>query len=143
MDARDRAHLTHFGRRASLWERSRERAMRDWFGEDAGAVISAHRTPPRHISGAVDAVLKDLGMSRNLLFEDVLQNWVKVVGVDVAGRSVPSEIRGTQLVVEVADSSWMYLLQTVHRASIVAKLKAFSRNRLHSVRFVPKGRIRR
>jgi len=144
MDARERAHLTHFGRRASVRERSREQAMRDWYGPgEAGAVISSRRSPARHIAGTVDDVVRDLGLARDLLLEELVQNWVDVVGPDVARRSVPSEIQGKLLVVEVADSSWMFILKAQHRPHIISRLADFTGSRIRDVRFVPQGRIRR
>lgn len=143
MEARDRAHLTHFRRRASMRERLRVKVMRQWYGDEAMAEISAHRCSPAHIGEAVGQVVKELGLSRNMLFEEVCVKWVQIVGADVAGRSVPSELHGGLLVVEVADSSWMYILNTMHRAALISKLEAFSENEIRNVRFVPKGRIRR
>jgi len=144
MDAKDRAHLTHWGRRPSVRERSRETLLRQWYGETEGnAEIAARRSPPVHIGRVVGSVMRDLGLSRNVLLEELLDSWSAVVGDDVARRSVPSDIQGATLTVEVSDSSWMYMLQTVHRQRIVDELRRISDNKLRDIRFVPHGRIRR
>jgi predicted nucleic acid-binding Zn ribbon protein len=118
--------------------------MRDWYGqEEASAVISSRRRPAQHVGDAVDAVVREMGLARDLLLEELVQHWQAVVGPDVARRSVPSEIQGKTLIVEVADSSWMFILRAQHRQSIVAELARFSESKISDVRFVPQGRIRR
>lgn len=143
MDAKDRAHLSHYGRHPSKRERAREQLMRQWYGPEAAAIIGARRSPPRHIGQTVDQVVKELGMSRNVLLEALLLNWADVVGKDMASRTVPSEIQGKCLVIEVANAAWMYALRTMHKTMIAEKVKTFSQAKLTDVQFVPKGKIRR
>ncbi|MDT8391171.1 MAG: DciA family protein [Lentisphaeria bacterium] len=143
MDAKDRAHLSHFSRHPSKRERAREQVMRQWYGAEASAVIGARRSPPRHIGQTVDQVIKELGMSRNVLMESLLLHWPEIVGKDMASRAVPSEIKGTCLVIEVANAAWLYALRTIHKTMISDKVAVFSQSKLTDVQFVPQGKIRR
>ncbi len=144
LECTDNANRTHFRRRASRRERERFELLRDWYGEfEAAAVIDAHRRPPAPIAAAVQEVVRGLGLARNLLFESVLAEWPRLVGPDLAAKSIPSELQGNNLLVEVAGSNWLFMMQTVHRPEIIRRLNTFSDGKIRTVRFVPQGRIDR
>jgi hypothetical protein len=143
LDATARKHLSHSARRPSRREYSRISAVRQWYGAEARGVLDAHRPQTQHVGNMVDSVLRQLGASRNHLFEDLSREWADIVGADLAKHTAPAEVDGKVLLVEVASAPWLYALQTMYKQDLLGKVRARAGGRIEDVRFTPQGRIRR
>ena len=133
---------THFSRRPSAKERSRESLMRDWFGAVMGAnEVMAHQRPSQPIDKVVGNVLASFGMREMLLLDRVRIEWPELVGGDVAKYAWPAALQGRTLQVEVANSTWRYVLEREHKGAILLKIKNQYEGKIDKVRFVPPGRF--
>lgn len=141
MDRREHRDWSHFGRTPSRRERGREQLLKDWFGEDLGRLeIVERQRPAEHVSGALDEVFRKFGMHSQVLIHDIQAKWAELVGADIAAQSAPIQIRGNRLLVEVVNSSWMYVLNTMHRQDICTRVRDFTDGSVNNVTFVPPGR---
>jgi len=141
LDRAERRNRTHFARRPSLRERSREQVLRDWFGEErATGEILAHQSPAVHIAGPLDSALTRLGLRRPVDLERLRDDWAEIVGADLAHYCQPVALHGTCLDVEVVDAAWLYELRTMHSREIQARVERASEGRVNTVRFAPHGR---
>lgn len=141
LDHRDRSGYTHFGRRPSYRERRREQAIKDWFGTDeARGFIRDHQKPPEHISEIMGDVLSSIGMRRQALLEELMDNWTDIVGADIARKSYPCRLMQSRLDIEVDNPSWLYILRTTHAATILQRVKEHAGDTITEIRFVPAGR---
>ena len=141
MEPRERARSTHFGRRLSPTERRRAEVMRDWYGSTrAREEILAHRKPPEHISTALRGVIRELGLGHNTLLHSVADRWETLFGADVGAKARPVDLNGKTLVVEVTESTWMYVLKTMHLHEMKRRLAEETGNRITDIRLVPAGR---
>jgi len=64
--------------------------------------------------------------------------WEAIVGERLAGACHPSAIKGTELIVEITDSSWMKALNGVKR-NIAAKLRTATSGEVQSISFSKKS----
>lgn len=141
LDQRDNRQRSHFGRQPSGRERGREDVVRDWYGDQlADAEIAARQAPAVCVKDGVEEVLKRLGLFRNLLLEDLRAQWESLVGKDIARRATPVAIYGSRLDIEVFESSWLYILDSMHKKAILAKVGAETDGKISEIRFVAGGR---
>lgn len=68
-------------------------------------------------------IIGGIGAKGALTQEDVEKAWEEVVGKKAAAHSRPRSLRGSRLVINVDDSSWLYEL-TVRKKEILRKLSA-------------------
>jgi hypothetical protein len=140
-DRTARRRLTHLARRPSLTERRRETTLAEWYGADlATGEIEAHRSPARPLAEILDEALRDIGLGDVCLLERLRGLWPSLVGADVARRATPASLRDHLLTVEVANATWLYVLEREHRTSICAKVRAATAGEVADVRFAPPGR---
>ncbi len=141
MDLRDNAGRSHFHRHPSRRERDREETLRAWFGDKlATAEISAHQRGPRAAGSAVDAVLAKIRAAGPApLLVSIQAEWPKLVGPDAAKRSRPAVLQGTRLLVEVADSTWLYALERMHKPAIQERIRLFTSGAVTEIRFQAGG----
>lgn len=141
LDRRDNAGRTHFRRRPGKLERSRETALQDWLGPDlASAEIVQHQHGAIDAGSVVTQVLAELHIGPPPLLAQLQDNWAKLVGADVARRSQPTALQGERVVIEVTDSTWLYVLERVQKPGILAKVQALTNGQIKDIRFVAGGR---
>ena len=141
LDRVERRNHSHFGRRPSIRERNREQAIQDWMGPDmARRFMLDHQRQAEHIGKAMGEVLASIGMRRQALLEEIMDNWPDLVGADIARISNPCRLFQKQLEIEVENPSWFYILQTTHAKVILQRVKDFSNDAINQIRFVPGGR---
>jgi len=141
MESRDRAARTHFGRRPSSREYAREDLMRVWYGEDEARLeITARRRPARPVGAAVDKIMGSFNLGPSLLLADLIKAWPTLVGVDAAKHSRPAIVKEARLQIEVFDAPWRYVLETMHKKSIQAKVREFTADRITEIQFIAAGR---
>ncbi len=138
LENRDR---THAGRHASLRERRRESLLCDWYGPDAArAEILAHQTAAKPVGDVVARVLQGFGMEGAGILGDLQEGWGKLVGADMARHTEPAAVQGTRLIIEVSDSTWLYVLERQHRKVIESKVREFTGGKIAEIRFLTAGR---
>ena len=143
MDRLDNRERTHYGRGPSRREASRQQALQDWFGHEAGLLEAvAHQTSAKPVGALVDDVLAGFGQGDMLVLERFRSNWAELVGADIAAHSAPLALRGRDLMIEVADASWRYVLEREHKGRILARVRSFAKGRVDGIRLVPPGRRR-
>jgi len=141
LNRRDHAHWSHFGRRPSLRERNRERLLKLWFGEEEGRnEILAHQSGPRSSGEVIDEVMSGLGLEWMAVLDRIGEAWQELVGPDIAKCSRPAALYGDRLDIEVSNSSWMYVLETMHKEAIRQRVEEFTDGKVLKVRLVPIGR---
>lgn len=141
MDRAANRRRTHQARRPSRAERQREAAFLDWYGpESAPAEIAALRHAPRGIAEVLNEVLSGIGLGDVVVLENVQAVWSGIVGPDVARHTRPVAFSAGTLMVEVANSTWRYILEREHAARIRADLGRQTDGAVRLVRFVPPGR---
>lgn len=75
----------------------------------------------RRIGDLLPRVFEELGLEGKLEERRLRQEWHRIVGEAIAGRSRPVKVRGTTLIVEVANNVWMNEIQ-FHRSEMVRKI---------------------
>lgn len=132
---------THFRRRASKLERAREDALREWMGPGlARTEILAHQHGAVSAGAVLGQILAELHVGPPAALHELQQGWEKLVGPDVARRSFPAALQGERLIVEVRDSTWLYVLERVQKPGILAKVQALTNGQVKDIRFVAAGR---
>ena len=141
LDRSRNAGKTHFSRRVSKLERAREDALKDWLGPGlARTEILAHQHGAVLAGAVLGQILADLHVGPPPVLRELQQGWDKIVGADVARRSFPAALQGERLIVEVRDSTWLYVLERVQKQEILAKARALSNGQVQDIRFVAGGR---
>ena len=75
------------------------------------------------LEGVLKNIISSLGGKEKFTEEDLAEAWAKVAGEKAALHSKPCSLRGSRVVVNVDDSSWLYEL-TIQKKEIVKKLSA-------------------
>jgi len=144
LDCEDRRNYTHAWRFPSRRERRRQQVMLDWFGLDRGKVeIMARRSPAVSMQNSLDALMCELGQSREVWLEKVRDNWPELVGSEIARRTEPVALKQDCLEIEVNHSTWLYELRTRLSEKLTRRLNEFTEGRVNNLRFLPGGRRRK
>ena len=133
-------------RGATPRERSREETLAAWVGEErATEVIADLRPTTPSIAELVDEQLLAYRGQAITILDKLRQNWTAIVGHDCAQQSYPSHLEehGT-LVIEVNNSSWIYVIGCEKKDEILASVKQFLANdTVSALRIVQRGRFHR
>lgn len=141
LDRRANRGRTHFRRHSSFRERSREQALKDWYGAAEGvAEIVAHQSRAVPIADVVAEVLAGFGMQDALLLDELREKWPALVGADIARRTHPVMIQRGVLHIEVTGTTWCYVLEREHKTRILAEIRRVGAEQVTALRFVPLGR---
>jgi hypothetical protein len=136
-----RQRLTHSARGPTALERRREQTLAEWYGAElASAEIGLHRAEPRLVGDLMDAALRRLRHGDDCGLERVRELWPALVGPDIARRAVPVTLRDRVLTVEVANSTWRYVLEREHRQRLRDRLAEATAGAVAEICFVPPGR---
>ncbi len=143
LDHVDRRARTHNWRRPSWREQRREETMKEWFGPElARGEIRNRQRAATPLKQTLDNLMQELGKGRQILLEQIRDNWSSLVGVDIARQTQPLRLYRKSLEVEVNHAMWLYELQTRMKPSLTKILMEFSQNQVETLRFVPAGRRR-
>ena len=138
----DNNRRTHFRRRASAREYRREQVLREWLGRDlAVEEFSQLRPPPRMLGEVLPEVMASMGMQQADRLSRLRDQWVEIVGADVARDTQPCTVRYRVLLVEVSNPTWLFVLNGQHRTQIRQRLETLFPGEFKDVRFVPPGRV--
>lgn len=115
--------------------------MADWYGTRRGILEAAQKRQLKSAAGLVDSVLKDAGLERLGRLDRLRAAWPEIVGADIARQSCPAALNNGVLCVEVANSTWRYVLATERNGEVLRRvLDSGVTEGVRSVRFVPPGR---
>ena len=134
--------LSRQDRSVNARERSRERALASWVGEErrAGVFASLRRKTPS-VETLVDSFLKKHTRPELQCFELVSRKWPEVVGTMNAKLSRPVKLQGKTLLVEVENATWLYVFrQHPLLPEWNATLCHLTEGKIQSIRFVATGR---
>jgi len=61
---------------------------------------------PESLGSVLGNLLKDLGLEKRIKEQDIIINWEKIVGNNIAENTKPFKIEGTKLFLKVKSSAW-------------------------------------
>ena len=151
LDHRDHSQKTHLSRRPSLRERERDALLRDWYGEALATEEKLeHRSRAKAIGDLIPKAMAKFSAEPMAQLGDLQAHWPELVGTDVARQSRPAGIQGNRLVIEVQDSSWLFILDRMHKKPIQERVAQHTEGRVKLVQFkvlgqqsAPPNRFRR
>ena len=138
---RDCADRTGWHRHLSHREHERLLLVRDWFGPLAVAEIVDRQPPAQAAAELVDQALARLKPVFSPVLTQLQEQWGALVGHDIAKQSRPSGFSDGRLLVEVPQSTWLYVLETMHKPVILQKVRAVTAGAVTEIRFVAGERL--
>ncbi len=139
---RDWAWRNNGYRGPSRREFRREQALADWLGpERVPAVFADLRPPAQSLSGLVEELMLKIPQQEIFWLERLREAWPELLGEMNAQQSRPLSLRNGNLVIEVSNPTWRFVLERQKKIEIKAILQTFLQRELRSVRFVPPGRF--
>jgi hypothetical protein len=136
LDHRDHSQKTHLSRRPSLRERERDALLRDWYGEALAVEEKLeHRSRARTIGDLLPKAIAVFNAAPMAQLGDLQAHWAELVGTDVARQSRPAGLQGSRLVIDVQDSSWLFILDRMHKKQIQERVAHHTEGRVTSIQF--------
>jgi hypothetical protein len=121
----------------------REDVLKDWYGPElAREEIVAHQRPCKAAGDYVEWVVEDIGKYVPADLDRIREAWRELVGDAIAAKATPVAVKYEVLHVEVAHSTWLYVLASEHKANILKRVQEIS-DTVKDVKFVPAGRAYR
>ncbi|MFA4943346.1 MAG: DUF721 domain-containing protein [Lentisphaeria bacterium] len=133
---KDCADRTGWHRHLSHREHQRLATVGDWFGSLATAEILQRQPPARAAAEVVEGALARLKPAFPAPLLLIQGQWATLVGPEVARQTRPAAFRDGQLFVEVANATWLYVLETMHKPLILKRLQAASDGAIRDLRFL-------
>ncbi len=121
-------------RRRPGYRRYYGRLERERFG------LSWEAQPPApdkevELGGLVPSILKSMGLEQDLWQKQLFEDWVSLVGPQIAKNARPGQVEGGTLAVYVTSSAWLSELSRFAKPQILKKLQAqFGAKRIRSIR---------
>ena len=107
---------------------------RERFGLPWGAEPPAPKNEIE-VGGLVPGILRNMGLEQELWQKQLFEEWVSLVGPQIARNARPGQVEGTILTVYVTSSVWLNELSRFAKPQMVQKLKAkFGANRIRGIR---------
>ena len=120
--------------------KSREEALSDWVGPERAADVRSEFRPLYEDVGAlVKQVLSRVQESDTLILTKLEQGWEKLFGKQIAAVSKPLSVKGGHAVIEVRDSTFLYMFEHQKKEFFLQHLSSFTGGELKSIEFVPHG----
>ena len=120
--------------------KSREEALSDWVGpERAADVRSEFRPLHDDVSGLVKQILSRVQASDTLILTKLEQSWETLFGRQIAAVSKPLSVKGGHVVIEVRDSTFLYMFEHQKKEFFLQHLSSYTDGELKSIEFVPHG----
>ena len=120
--------------------KSREEALSDWVGpERAADVRSEFRPLYDDVSGLVNQVLSRVQAGDTVILTKLEQGWEELFGKQIAMVSKPLSVKGGHLVIEVRDSTFLYMFEHQKKEFFLEHLSSYTGGELKSIEFVPHG----
>jgi len=84
---------------------------------------------PERIGSVLGNLLKDLGLEKRIREQELIINWEKIVGNNIAENTKPFKIEGTKLFLKVKSSAWRNELFYLKK-ELIAKLNDSAKQEL-------------
>ncbi|MDP3024702.1 MAG: DUF721 domain-containing protein [candidate division Zixibacteria bacterium] len=84
---------------------------------------------PEILGGVLQNLLKSLGLEKRMKEQDIIINWEKIVGNNIAENTKPFKIEGAKLFLKVKSSSWRNELFYLKK-ELIAKLNDSAKQEL-------------
>jgi hypothetical protein len=140
--SKDKNFYFHVFKRRRKKFQKMESILRDWYGQETGAVELSHYLPKEDkIQDVLDDIIsKNLGPKEQMLM-NLKKNWGNLMGKQIEKVSTPVSIKNNYLTIEVENSAWLMELKNFHRRLIEKKIKEFcGENFFYRVYYILKGR---
>ena len=115
--------------------------LEEWYGKEAGsAEIIPHLPDAISIREALNNIVKTSIDSDNSELIRIKDDWLKIVGKDIADIATPKNIRNGIIYIEVANSAWMMELRNYSKKMIMEKISDLYGDKTYKdIVFVPSG----
>ena len=137
---------TRFGerRRPSPREYRREGALADWVGNERKAEVFASLRPATDsLATLLDGILQRFAEDDVSLLEKLRCSWKELLGPTMAEQVMPVDLKDGILILEVNNSSWMYVFERQHKPKIREILLKAGNGAIRDLHFVQRGRFSR
>ena len=131
----------NFGRHRPAKTRSRERLLRDWYGEElADKEVESQHPAARGIGGLIDALKAEMAGNEHVLMRTIVDQWDNIVDETTAKQAVPRRIEGNVLHVEVFNAAFRYHIQSFGvRQQMIDAVTRLSGGRIIDVKLIVGG----
>jgi len=131
----------NFGRPRPAKMRSRERLLREWYGEElADREVESQQPAARGIGGLIDALKAEMGGDEQVLMRTIVDQWDSIVDETTAEQAVPRRIEGDVLHVEVFNAAFRYHIQSFGvRQQMIDAVARLSAGRIKDVKLIVGG----
>ncbi len=120
--------------------KSREDALTSWVGpERAADVRSEFRPLHDDIGGLVNKALSGVQAGDTMILSKLEAGWKDLFGAQIAAVSRPLSVKGGHLVIEVRDSTFLYMFEHQKKEFFLEHLSAYTGGELKSIEFRPQG----
>ena len=120
--------------------KSREEALSSWVGpERAAEVRSEFRPLYDNVDGLVNQVLNRVQAADTVILTKLEQGWEELFGKQIAAVSKPLSVKGGHLLIEVRDSTFLYMFEHQKKEFFLEHLASYTGGELKSIEFVPHG----
>jgi predicted nucleic acid-binding Zn ribbon protein len=115
--------------------------LEEWYGKEAGsAEIIPYLPDAISMREALNNIVKTSIDSDNSELIRLKDDWVKIVGKDIADIATPKNIRNGIIYIEVANSAWMMELRNYSKKMIMEKISDLYGDKSYKdIVFVPSG----
>ncbi len=123
-------------------ERSREEALAAWVGEERASAVFADLHPSaQHIGVLVNKCLRGLHRPDLAVFNQIRSHWPQIAGAANANLLKPIRVNGKNLVVEVANPTYMFVFrQPALQKKLLEEIQKYTNNEIKSFTFTAPGR---
>lgn len=132
---------THSWRRLSLNERHRREIMRDFYGDLADNEILAKLSPSVSCHDLMPQVFAKIKKDNTTPLQILQKEWGQYVGENLAKVIFPVNIYRSRLLIQVQNSSLLYVLNNEYKEIILSKIQDFNLCKISEIRFVVAGRL--
>ena len=131
----------NFGRPRPAKTRSRERLLREWYGEElADREVESQQPAARGIGGLIEARKDEMSSDEQVLMRTIVDQWNSIVDETTAKQAVPRRIEDNVLHVEVFNAAFRYHIQSFGvRQQMVEAVTRLSAGRISDVKLIVGG----
>ena len=120
--------------------KSREDALASWVGpERAADVRSEFRPLHDDVGEMVNKVLSRVQAGDTMILSKLEAGWKDLFGTQIAAVSKPLSVKEGHLVIEVRDSTFLYMFEHQKKEFFLEHLSAYTGGELKSIEFRPQG----
>ena len=124
-------------------EYEREDVLIEFLGEERAPSVMASLRPPLQNAGQVaSSLFGKLDLKSNTILDEIVKNWIYIVGPDNAKECRPQGVEKGALSIEVFSPSWMFALNC-NKPLITRRVFEITSGAVKRVYLVPQGASRK